>query len=146
MIFSYLLFSLVLMIIYLHYRDISFATFKVMSFFAGVATGFWALFVTNAAEQFGTNLRSTVTNTVPNFVRGAVVPITFSFKYLTTQFAGPETSLPNQGAVNQGTHRWHLLHPAGHGFVVVYVKETFREDLNYHEQQKLFLFVRRANN
>ena len=132
-IFSYLLFSLVLMIIYLHYRDISFATFKVMSFFAGVATGFWALFVTNAAEQFGTNLRSTVTNTVPNFVRGAVVPITFSFKYLTTQFAGPETSLPNQGAVTAalivGTC-CILLAMAS----LWYVKETFHEDLNYHEQ------------
>ncbi|MCS6970514.1 MAG: MFS transporter [Planctomycetes bacterium] len=38
----------------------------------GVACGYWAVFVTIAAEQFGTNLRSTVTGIVPNLVRGAV--------------------------------------------------------------------------
>ncbi|MFU8797909.1 MAG: MFS transporter, partial [Gammaproteobacteria bacterium] len=39
----------------------------------GFAGGYWALFVTMAAEQFGTNLRATVTTTAPNFVRGSVV-------------------------------------------------------------------------
>jgi MFS transporter, putative metabolite:H+ symporter len=48
----------------------------------GFAVGYWAVFVTNAAEQFGTNLRATVTTTVPNFIRGSVVPITFFFEYL----------------------------------------------------------------
>ena len=48
----------------------------------GVATGYWAVFVTSAAEQFGTNLRATVTTTVPNFVRGAVVPMTLLYKQL----------------------------------------------------------------
>lgn len=38
----------------------------------GFAIGYWALFVTIAAEQFGTNLRATVATTVPNFVRGSV--------------------------------------------------------------------------
>ncbi len=46
----------------------------------GFAVGYWAVFVTSAAEQFGTNLRSTVTTTVPNFVRGAVVPVTSLFQ------------------------------------------------------------------
>ncbi len=46
----------------------------------GIAIGYWAVFVTVATEQFGTNIRSTVTTTVPNFVRGAVVPLTFSFQ------------------------------------------------------------------
>jgi predicted MFS family arabinose efflux permease len=48
----------------------------------GVATGYWAVFVTSAAEQFGTNLRATVTTTVPNFVRGMVVPMTFAYESL----------------------------------------------------------------
>lgn len=48
----------------------------------GFASGYWAVFVTIAAEQFGTNIRATVTTTVPNFVRGAVVPLTISFSYL----------------------------------------------------------------
>jgi MFS family permease len=45
----------------------------------GFATGYWAVFVTTASEHFGTNIRATVTTTVPNFVRGAVVPITTAF-------------------------------------------------------------------
>ena len=39
----------------------------------GIGGGYWAVFVTTASEQFGTNLRSTVTTTAPNFVRGSLV-------------------------------------------------------------------------
>jgi putative MFS transporter len=48
----------------------------------GLGGGYWAVFITSAAEQFGTNLRATVSTTVPNFVRGAVVPLTASFQFL----------------------------------------------------------------
>ena len=54
-------------------------------FLLGVGIGYWALFVTIAAEQFGTNLRSTVATTVPNFIRGTVIPLTLAFKYLRGQ-------------------------------------------------------------
>ncbi len=49
-------------------------------FLLGSCSGYWAVFVTVAAEQFGTNLRATVASTAPNFVRGAVVPITLLFQ------------------------------------------------------------------
>lgn len=55
-------------------------------FLLGVGIGYWALFVTIAAEQFGTNLRSTAATTVPNFIRGTVVPITLGFQYLRGHF------------------------------------------------------------
>ena len=55
------------------------ARFLAVCFFLGVAAGYWAIFVTVAAEQFGTNLRATVATTVPNFVRGMVPPITLAF-------------------------------------------------------------------
>ncbi|WP_276369119.1 MFS transporter [Chryseolinea sp. H1M3-3] len=55
-------------------------------FCLGVGIGYWALFVTIAAEQFGTNLRSTAATTVPNFIRGTVVPLTLGFKYLRAEF------------------------------------------------------------
>lgn len=45
----------------------------------GFGCGFWALVATNAAEQFGTNMRATAAITVPNFIRGALVPITLLF-------------------------------------------------------------------
>lgn len=55
-------------------------------FVLGLFTGYWAVFVTIAAEQFGTNLRATVTTSVPNFVRGSVVPMTLGFRALSNQF------------------------------------------------------------
>lgn len=48
----------------------------------GIGTGYWAVFVTISAEQFGTNLRATVATTSPNFVRGSVVPLTLAFQTL----------------------------------------------------------------
>ena len=47
----------------------------------GFGIGYWAVFITVAAEQFGTNLRATATTTAPNFVRGAVVPMTWAFQW-----------------------------------------------------------------
>ncbi len=46
----------------------------------GFAAGYWAVFVTMASEQFGTNIRATATTTAPNFVRGAVVVLTSTFR------------------------------------------------------------------
>lgn len=54
--------------------------FYAVCFVLGVSVGFWALFVTVAAEQFGTNLRATVATTAPNFARGSVVLLTFLFQ------------------------------------------------------------------
>jgi MFS family permease len=89
----------------------------------GFANGYWTLFVTIGAELFGTNLRATVATTVPNFVRGAVIPLTLLFlqakKYLGTTYS----------ALAVG------------GFTVVvalialwYLEETFRKDLDYVEK------------
>ena len=49
-----------------------------LCFLLGCACGYWAIFVTIAAEQFGTNIRATVATTVPNFVRGSVVLLSFA--------------------------------------------------------------------
>jgi hypothetical protein len=55
--------------------------------FAGFATGFWAIFVTMAAEHFGTNLRATATTTVPNMVRGALPLMIILFEKLQQSFS-----------------------------------------------------------
>ncbi len=60
----------------------SLVTFYVCCLALGVAVGYWAVFVTVASEQFGTNLRATATTTVPNFVRGAVAALTTGFSAL----------------------------------------------------------------
>ncbi|OWY24013.1 MFS transporter [Sphingobacteriales bacterium UPWRP_1] len=71
--------------VYLFSRQISYGFYLFLCFLIGAVSGYWAIFATIASEQFGTNLRATVTTTVPNFVRGAVVPITLSFQWLKPQ-------------------------------------------------------------
>jgi hypothetical protein len=53
----------------------------------GFGTGFWAIFVTMAAEHFGTNLRATAATTVPNMVRGALPLMVMMFKGMQPQFS-----------------------------------------------------------
>ena len=90
----------------------------------GFGGGFWAIFVTMAAEQFGTNIRSTVTTTVPNFVRGSVPLITMLFQFLTVQLSGNIISAFIVGALCIGLSFWATLR----------AKETFSKDLDYSEQ------------
>ncbi|RYY68961.1 MAG: MFS transporter [Chitinophagaceae bacterium] len=88
----------------------------------GFGTGFWAIFVTMAAEQFGTNLRATAATTVPNMVRGALPLILLLFEQLQHY-----TSYTNAGLIT--------------GCLVMLVsimaawfsEETFGKDLNYIE-------------
>lgn len=53
----------------------------------GLGTGYWAMFVTLAAEQFGTNIRNTATTTVPNMVRGLVPVMIFAFDFFKHNFS-----------------------------------------------------------
>jgi hypothetical protein len=64
-------------------RGATTTTFYAVCFVLGLSVGFWALFVTVAAEQFGTNLRATVATTAPNFARGSVIVLVPLFQLLT---------------------------------------------------------------
>ena len=68
-------------------------------FWLGLFSGYWAVFITMAAEQFGTNIRATVATTVPNFVRGSVVPITTSFIILKSYYGILNSALIVGGVV-----------------------------------------------
>jgi putative MFS transporter len=72
-------FTLVMVLVVLFSRGATAHAYYLMCIALGFSAGYWAVFVTIASEQFGTNMRATVTVTVPNFVRGAVVPITMGF-------------------------------------------------------------------
>ncbi|PWK26671.1 sugar phosphate permease [Arcicella aurantiaca] len=77
-----LLMSLICSIVYL-YAGIQTATaLYTTCVCAGFSVGYWAMFVTIGAEQFGTNLRATAATTIPNMVRGAVIGMTSLFAYL----------------------------------------------------------------
>lgn len=91
-------------------------------FLLGVGIGYWALFVTVAAEQFGTNLRSTSATTVPNFIRGTVVPITLAFQYLRGHF----------GIIN-GALLVGLITVIIAFSALRLVDETYGRDLNFEE-------------
>src|SRR5277367_4531090 len=80
-VFAFIVFTLAAMTAYFFCAGFSAATFYLVILFLGFGVGYWAVFVTIAAEQFGTNIRATVATTVPNFVRGAVVPLTSAFKH-----------------------------------------------------------------
>ncbi|HRJ31796.1 MAG TPA: MFS transporter [Cyclobacteriaceae bacterium] len=81
-VFIFILITLGFILLYLFPPITTKVFFYLTCFCLGFGIGYWALFVTIAAEQFGTNLRSTVATTVPNFIRGTVVPLTFAFKFL----------------------------------------------------------------
>jgi MFS transporter, putative metabolite:H+ symporter len=79
---AFIIFEAVMILVYLFLNRYDAFFFYVVCISLGVSGGYWAVFVTNASEQFGINIRATVTTTVPNFVRGAVVPVTLLFEYL----------------------------------------------------------------
>jgi putative MFS transporter len=92
-------------------------------FALGLAGGYWALFVTIGAEQFGTNLRATAAITIPNFVRGMLVPITAGFQLARAQW-GLLTGAAAVGAVCIGVAL----------VAAVMLEETFGVDLDYVEK------------
>lgn len=104
-------------------RHASTTHFYAVCFLLGFASGYWAIFVTIASEQFGTNLRATVTTTVPNFVRGSLVLITLGFELLSR--GGQEiigAALTGVACFAAAFYGWYFLH------------ETFGKDLNYFEE------------
>jgi putative MFS transporter len=95
----------------------------------GFSTGFWAIFVTMGAEQFGTNLRATAATTIPNMVRGSLPLINLTFVGLF-----------------QETFKWSMVQSAMVTGVIVmsitliaawFTEETFHKDLNYIEAEEM---------
>jgi predicted MFS family arabinose efflux permease len=123
-VFIYLTFSLILSFVFLFVlKDISLTTYYFMCFLLGTGSGYWAIFVTIAAEQFGTNIRSTAANTIPNFVRGSVTIITLFFTLL----------------ISYNLTDGFAAMIVGFTFIIIALisvsklKETFGKDLNYLE-------------
>ncbi len=121
-ILAFVLATLALIVLFVYSPGRSPEYYYFLAFALGCSSGYWALFVTVAAEQFGTNVRATVAITVPNFVRGSVVLLTMLLKSL------------------KGTHG--LSQSAlyiGVGCIVIAVaalaglKESFGKDLDYVE-------------
>jgi MFS family permease len=96
----------------------------VLSACLGFCSGYWTLFITVAAELFGSNLRATVATTVPNFVRGTVIPLTSFFIMLKPSFGTINSAL----IVGVCTYVIAII-------ALIYLEETFKKDINYLEEQ-----------
>lgn len=90
----------------------------------GFGTGFWAIFVTMGAEQFGTNIRATAATTIPNMVRGMlaifILPLFQGLRNVTNYYTG-------------GWIAAIIIMSIGTAAIIL-TKETFGKDLNYVEQ------------
>lgn len=118
----FLFINLVSIVSYFFLYNVSPTVFYMFCVLLGFSIGFWSVFVTIAAEQFGTNLRATVTTTVPNFVRGTLPLLTLIFLQLKTH-VGIMTSglIVGIGCVTIALIALHFK------------QETFNKDLNYYE-------------
>jgi len=108
---------------YLFLRGLDITIFYILIFFLGFSVGFWAVFVTIAAEQFGTNLRATVSTTVPNFVRGSLIIVTY-FSHMANNSLG----------LIGGTALVAVVILAISFFSLNALPETFGKELDYMEE------------
>lgn len=104
------------------------APFSLTGFYAlctalGFGVGYWAVFVTVASEQFGTNIRATATTTVPNVVRGSVVLLTSSVGWLRPHIGVVYSAM----VVGIVTIAIGLL-------ALGWLEETYGKDLDYVEE------------
>lgn len=122
-VFIFHILSVVSAVVYLSSYGLSSSSFIWVCLFMGFSVGYWATFVTIASEQFGTNIRATVTTTAPNFVRGALIPITFLFEFLAHQY----------GLITAGYLVMAILTVIAM-FSLSQLKESFDKDLDYLEE------------
>lgn len=114
--------SALLVGVFLFSREMSPEYYYFLCFIIGISVGYWAIFVTVAAEQFGTNLRATVATTVPNFVRGSVVLVSTGFTFLKGHVGTVQSAL----TVGMACYAVGL-------FAIRRIQESFDRDLNFLE-------------
>lgn len=120
----FIILSLAMVIGYLMIPITDLFSFYILCAMLGFCNGYWTLFITIAAELFGTNLRATVATTVPNFVRGATIPLAALF----VQFK------PGIGVIQSG-----LLIGVATSMVALlalyFIEETFTKDMDFVEKE-----------
>ena len=89
----------------------------------GFGTGFWAVFITIGAENFGTNLRATAATTIPNMARGSLNMISALFLFLTSQIS----------YVNSGIFTGVIVMLVTY-WAISGLQETFGRDLDFIEE------------
>jgi MFS family permease len=83
----FMIFTFIISAVYLYAGINTAGQLYFLAALLGLGIGYWAMFVTIGAEQFGTNLRATAATTIPNMVRGTVVLMTTLYGSFKTSFA-----------------------------------------------------------
>lgn len=115
--------GLVLMWVYGTTTGLTSSIVYLFCFLIGLCVGYWAVLITMAAEQFGTNIRATVATTVPNFVRGSAIFAVTGFAYLKGSM-GVLNAAMLVGSICFG----------GALLCLLVMDETFNRDLDYSEE------------
>jgi MFS family permease len=118
----FMILSFLMMLVYLLAPVRQTGQFYLLCAGLGFSNGYWTLFIVLAAELFGTNLRATVATSVPNFVRGATVPLTWLFVLLKPSLGLTYGPLLIGGVIVLCS--LVALH---------FLEETFNKDLDYVE-------------
>jgi len=111
---------------YFRWRGLSPDEYYLLCGVLGFTSGYWAMFATVAAEQFGTNLRATAATSAPNFVRGALVLISGAFLFLRPAYGTLTAGL----AVGLAVMALAFL-----GLFII--RETFASDLDFLEFEEV---------
>jgi len=126
--YIFLVLSAISAVVYLQSDGLSSQHYLWLCFAMGFCVGYWTTFITIAAEQFGTNIRSTVATTVPNFVRGSLILINMGFLALVDHFGKKDpSSMIKSGYIVMGLLTVLAL------LALSQLKETFGKDLDYVE-------------
>jgi len=116
--------TFVMVLLYFQCKEIALSTFYIVILLLGFAAGYWAVLITSAAEQFGTNIRATATTSIPNFIRASLVIITIAYKSIEGYGIDKLNSALITGIISCGI-----------AFVAAFfLKETFNKDLDYIEK------------
>lgn len=108
--------------LYLFYPSSTVEGFYFRCALLGVGVGYWGVLITNTAEQFGTNIRATVTTSMSNIIRGIAFPAGILFKNL----------IPKMGIIYSAAFVILFLLIISL-LAVLSLKDKFETNLNYTE-------------
>ena len=119
----FVLATLVMVIAYFFMQNQSVQNFYFLFVLLGFAAGYWAVLISSASEQFGTNIRATATTSIPNFIRAALVPITIVY-----------TTLQSFNITKLNSALYTGIACCVIAFLAAYfLEESFGKELNYQD-------------
>ena len=131
-------FTLIVCLVYLYAGIQSAKSLYGLALLMGYGIGYWAMFVTIGAEQFGTNLRATAATTIPNMVRGAVILMTtlfsgFKLGIMTLPFTKISFTVPQLDTIASASIVGIISFFLGF-YAIFAISETHGKDLDYLEE------------